>query len=220
MEIKNTIETKKVAEFISDQILKQLEQNKKVLWFVTGGSGIAVASEVSKILINKSHSKLTVMLTDERYGDLDHINSNWHQLTELGFVLPEAKLIPILDGNTRTETTNKFNENLKTELEKADYKIGLFGVGADGHTAGILPESEAVSSEDLAYEYSTPAFERITMTPKAIKMIDEIIVFMKGEEKWKVVEDLLNKEIELNKQPAQILKQVPLLTIFTDYQNK
>ena len=220
MEIKNTIEIEKVAEFISGKILNKLENNIKVLWFVTGGSGIEVASKVSQIITKRPHANLTIMLTDERYGDVDSAQSNWHQLLELGFVLPEAKLIPILNNKNRKDTTIEFQENLEKYLNSTVYKIGLFGVGADGHTAGILPESEATNSTNLAYEYDTPQFERITMTPRAIKMLDEIIVFMKGEAKWIVVNDLLNKEIDIKKQPAQILKQIPLLTIFTDYQNK
>jgi 6-phosphogluconolactonase/glucosamine-6-phosphate isomerase/deaminase len=58
------------------------------------------------------------------------------------------------------------------------------------------------------------------MTPLAISLLDEAIVFMKGEEKWPVVMDLLNKDIDLKTQPAQVLKKLPKLTIFTDYQNK
>jgi 6-phosphogluconolactonase/glucosamine-6-phosphate isomerase/deaminase len=160
------------------------------------------------------------MLTDERYGEINHPDGNWFQLLKLGFILPEAKLIPILNGQDRNDTTLKFNENLKQEFQNADYKIGIFGIGADGHTAGILPQSTAVDSEEYAYYYETPKFNRITMTPLAISLLDEAIVFMKGEEKWPVVMDLLNKDIDLKTQPAQVLKKLPKLTIFTDYQNK
>lgn len=157
------------------------------------------------------------MMTDERYGPLGHKDSNWQQLIEKGFNLPQALLVPILTGEDRATTTLKFNEVLNREFMRVEYKIGLFGVGADGHTAGILPESGAVSSEDLAFGYDTPTFSRITITPKVIEKLDEAVVFMQGEEKWEVVKDLLEKNIEITKQPAQILKKVPLLTIFTDY---
>lgn len=219
MEIKNTIEVKEVAEFIKNKILKQLENNRKVLLFVTGGSGIKVAIALADTLSKTDHARLVVMLTDERYGEINNPNSNWHQLLELGFTLPNANLIPILDGNERKETKKKFNDNLKKYLTEEYYKIGLFGVGADGHTAGILPHTDAVNSLEFAYDYTTPQFERITMTPKAIEKLDEIVVFMKGEEKWPVVENLKNENFSLTQQPAQVLKKVSLLTIFTDYKN-
>ena len=93
----------------------------------------------------------------------------------------------------------------------------MFGIGADGHTAGILPESKAVMSQDMAFGYDTPTFSRITITPKVIERLDEVVVWVQGEEKWKVVKDLMSEDINITKQPAQILKKVPLLTIFSDF---
>jgi hypothetical protein len=40
---------------------------------------------------------------------------------------------------------------------------------------------------------------------------------MQGKEKWEVLKSL-EKNISIIKQPAQVLKEVPLLTIFTDYE--
>ena len=214
--IKTTTKIEDAANFIATSVLRQLELDKNVLFFVTGGSSISVAVKVAEILREHPHSKLTIMLTDERYGPLDHTDSNWHQLLQKGFDLPQAKLIPILTGDSSEITTEKFNTNLDQEFKKAEYKIGLFGVGKDGHTAGILPNSVAVLHQDLACNYDTPAFSRITMTPKSIEKLDEVVVWMQGEEKWEVVKNLENN-IDIIKQPVQTLKKVPLLTIFTDY---
>ncbi|MFA6257940.1 MAG: 6-phosphogluconolactonase [Candidatus Paceibacterota bacterium] len=226
--LKTTTKVEDAANFIASSILSQLKLGKQVLFFVTGGSSIAVGAKVAELLRDNLEQNLTknltIMMTDERYGPLDHKDSNWYQLIEKGFSLPQARLLPILDGSDRVSTTEKFNKNLYQELmENKDnkYKIGLFGIGADGHTAGILPKSEVVSdtveSKDLAYGYNTPTFSRITITPKAIEGLDEAVVWVQGEEKWSVVKDLLEKDINITKQPAQILKRVPLLTIFTDY---
>ncbi len=205
------------ADFLSTSILRQLNLGKKVLFFVTGGSSVAVGVKVSELLKNSSLKNLTIMLTDERYGDLGHPNSNWQQLIDKGFILPDAKLIPVLTGDSLVVTTEKFNKNLEQEFKNADYKIGLFGVGADGHTAGNLPNSTSINSEELAFGYGTVEFLRITMTPKAIKQLDEIVVWAQGENKWPVLRDLEEKDIEIKNQPAQILKTVPILTIFSDY---
>lgn len=219
-EIKTSTNINQISEFLASKIINELEQNKKVLWFVTGGSSTILGSVASKIIAQKSHANLTVMLTDERYGSIEHKDSNWQKLLATGFMLPQANLIPVLNGEDRATTTKKFNENLEIELAKNDYKIGLFGVGADGHTAGILPESEATKNEDLACAYDSASFERITLTFNAIKLLDEAVIFMQGEEKWPVIKDLEEKEIDIRIQPAQILKSVPRVTLFTDYQNK
>jgi 6-phosphogluconolactonase/glucosamine-6-phosphate isomerase/deaminase len=216
LNIKTTTNIEDPANAIASSILKQLSLNKKVLFFATGGSSIAVASKVSEILKDHDLHNLTVMMTDERYGEVGHKDSNWFQLIQKGFVLPNAKLIPILTGDSPEVTTEKFTENLHRELDNAEYKIASFGVGADGHTAGILPGTIAVHSNDLACHYDTQAFSRITITPLVIEKLDEAVVWMQGENKWPVVKNL-EEETDIEKQPVQILKKVPLLTIFTDY---
>lgn len=214
--IKTTTKPEDTADFIASSILKQLESGKRVLFFVTGGSSIAVGVKVAELLRRRWYKSLTITLTDERYGPVGHIDSNWHQLIEKGFNIPQAKLIPILNGNSRTVTTKKFNKILNEEFMIAEYKIGLFGIGTDGHTAGILGESDAVQSNDLAFGYDTRSFSRITITPRAIEKLDEAVVWVQGKDKWGVLKDL-EKDISIKKQPAQILKKVPLLTIFSDY---
>ncbi|MEI6280976.1 MAG: 6-phosphogluconolactonase [bacterium] len=217
IELKTTTKTEDAANFLFSSISNQLNQGKKVLFFVTGGSSISVVIKISELLHMKPHQNLTIMLTDERYGELNHVDSNWYQLIQKGFHLPQATLVPILIGDDRDTTTEKFIAVLAHELSKAEYTIGLFGVGEDGHTCGILPESKAAYSEKLAFAYDAAKFSRITITQKAIEKFDEAVAWIQGKNKWGIVKDLLEKNIEIAKQPAQILKKVPLLTIFTDY---
>jgi 6-phosphogluconolactonase/glucosamine-6-phosphate isomerase/deaminase len=218
-----TTNGEEAAQFLASSILKQLELGKKVLFFIPGGSSIPVAVRAAEILResrNKNLQNLTITLTDERYGEIDHPDSNWHQLKENGFNLPDAKLLYVLSEGDNLETTaQKWSEVLDAELKNADYKIGLFGMGADGHTAGILPESPALQSENFAHGYVTQSFSRITMTEKAIEKLDEAVAWVQGENKWEVIKNLA-ENIPITKQPAQILKKVPTLTIFTDYKNE
>ncbi len=204
------------ANFIATIIHQKTKLGVNILLFVTGGSSIQVALKIAEILKENTFNNLTVMLTDERYGPINHTDSNWQQLIGQGFNIKGAKLIPILTGDDANTTTQKFNEELHEEFKKDSYKIGLFGIGADGHTAGILPDTSAVNSPNLADTYKTEKFERITMTPKAIIQLDEAVIFAKGQDKWPTLEKLKNKVVDLNEQPAQILKKVPLLTMFTD----
>jgi 6-phosphogluconolactonase/glucosamine-6-phosphate isomerase/deaminase len=220
LNIETTTKINDASEFIASSVLNQLKLNKKVLLFLAGGSAISVGVRIADILKEKADENLlqnlTVTLTDERYGPIGHSNSNFFQLNEKGFNLPKAKIIPVLIGEDKNITVENFKNNLNEEFTRAEYKIGLFGIGANGHTAGILPESSAVSAKDLAFGYDTATFSRITMTFGAIEKLNEAVVWAQGEDKWKVLEEL-QTNIDLAKQPAQILKKVPLLTIFSDY---
>lgn len=218
-DIITTKDIEDVASSISSIVLDKLKENKKVLFFVAGGSAIKVVVKIAEIIKKYDYKGLTIMLTDERYGEIGHADSNWYQLIQNGFDLPETRLIPTLTGKERIETAREWEEVMKEQLDISDYRIGLFGIGSDGHTAGILPESEAIISEELVCTYLTPKFPRITMTFKAIEKLDEAFVFAQGEEKWKIFEHF-KEDIDLAKQPAQILKRIPKLTIFTDYKVK
>lgn len=215
LNIKTTNKAEDAANFVANSILNQLKSGKKVLFLVPGGSAIAVAVKVAEILREHPHQNLIVTLTDERYGPVDHFNSNYFQLLEKGFNLPEGKLIPILSDEDLNITTQKFNQELEKELKIAEYKIGLFGIGADGHTAGILPKSEAINCQKLVCSYNTPIFSRITITSAMIEKLDEVVVWAQGAEKWEVLKNLQN-DISVDLMPAQMLKKVPLLTIFSD----
>jgi 6-phosphogluconolactonase/glucosamine-6-phosphate isomerase/deaminase len=217
--VKTTTDPKDAAEEITASIFRKLKQRKRVLFCLAGGSAIKVGLEVSALLKDEDKENLknlTITLTDERFGPIGHPDSNWQQLLEKGFFCPQAKLVPVLAGDDLAETARRWADSIQKEFEAAEYKIGLFGIGADGHTAGILPGSDALGSENFAFGYKTEKFDRITMTLKAIEKIDEAFVWMQGSDKWPVLENL-DKEMDIRQQPAQILKKVPLLTIFTDY---
>ena len=204
-----------VAQLVASSVLRNLQQGRPVLLFVTGGSSIAVGVRVAEILKGQDLANVTVTLTDERYGQVGHADSNWQQMLDKCFSLDGAKLVPVLIGESPEMTVEKFNTILEEELAKDSYKIGIFGIGLDGHTAGILPESPALNSTDFACYYASEKFKRITITEKVIERLDEGVVVTKGEEKLQVLEGMAS-EIDKVKQPAQMLKKIPLLTIFND----
>jgi 6-phosphogluconolactonase/glucosamine-6-phosphate isomerase/deaminase len=205
-----------VIEYITDALTTRLSKGKRVLWLVPGGSSIAIAAAVAKQLQGVPLEKLTVTLTDERFGEVDHPDSNWRQLSKAGFELPGAALRPVLKGRDMAATVRNFADTLEEEFDRADYRIGFFGIGPDGHTAGILPGSSAVDADDMTNGYDAGNFRRITMTPIAIEQLDEAVVYAVGEAKWPVIDEL-STSIDPGDQPAQILKTVPLLTVFNDH---
>lgn len=204
-----------VARYVAQQLVTALSENHKVLWLTPGGSAIAVASVVSEQVKSIDLSGLTVTLTDERYGPVGHPDSNWLQLEETGFSLPGATLLPVLRGKDREATVAEWDATLRDQLKRNDYRFGLFGFGPDGHTAGILPNSPAVTSDQFANGYDAGNFQRITMTPLAIAKLDEAVVYAMGEAKRPVLEQL-SQTVDVPSQPAQALKQVPSLTIYND----
>ncbi|MDB5163625.1 MAG: hypothetical protein JWS12_242 [Candidatus Saccharibacteria bacterium] len=205
-----------VAKAIAQKLLAALADDQHVLWLVPGGSAIAVAARVSQLLSGVNLQCLSMTLTDERYGPVGHADSNWQQLKAAGFALPGAHLVPVLIGKDLPSTTEAFAQQLAALLHNASYSLGLFGIGPDGHTAGILPGSLAVTSSALAASYDAGNFQRISMTPLAIAKLDAAVVYATGEAKQPVL-DALEQSLSLDKQPAQSLKTISELNIYNDY---
>jgi 6-phosphogluconolactonase/glucosamine-6-phosphate isomerase/deaminase len=158
---------------------------------------------------------VAVSLVDERYGPPGHKDSNWTQLMRQGFELEGAKLSPILNGSDLSQTTEDFDRFIKAAANSARYKISLLGLGADGHTAGILPNSLALDSKQPVVSYAGPDYQRITLSPVGLGLMDEAVVFAQGESKAKALHDLAqNLPIEL--QPAQIIKTIPRAAVYND----
>ena len=205
-----------IAEYVARAINKELRLGKSVLWFVSGGSSIPVEILISQKIKDVGQDKLVITLADERYGGIDHEESNWFKLKTGGFDIKGAKIIPFLCDKDILNTTSDIIQTLTNELAKADYKIGLFGIGSDGHTAGILPHSESVKADYLVYSYNAPPFTRITITPKTILYLNEAFIYAMGESKLRVIEKLKLDDLTVEELPAQILKAIPLLTVFTN----
>lgn len=202
-------------------IADALDGGKAVLWLVSGGSNIDSEVKIMTRLRqekSQSLSELTVLLMDERYGESGHKDSNYKIMTDKGFDAGAARFGDLLAGNLNLElTAREFGKLLEEAFEQADVVIGLFGMGADGHTAGIKPNSPgAQDPEEPAVGYEAADFQRITLTPKLIRRIDQAFLLAYGADKKPALEKLMNKDVDLAEMPAQILKQVENAVTYND----
>jgi len=204
-----------VTDYLFTVISMQLAKGKKVLWFMPGGSAIPIAQDVLRLLQAIDCSQLAITLTDERYGDVGHKDENWTAIFSDVPIPRGVNLAPVNMGKNIEQTTMDYHAKLKQLLEWADYSIGFFGIGPDGHTAGILPHSPAVQSLDLAASYDAGTFKRITMTPLAIMRLSSAVAYAVGEPKHQVL-SALSTAMPVEEMPSQVLKQVDELVIFND----
>jgi 6-phosphogluconolactonase/glucosamine-6-phosphate isomerase/deaminase len=206
------------VEPLADRLIEELEAGKKVLWLVSGGSNIPLSVQVMEQIPDKLTAGLTVFLSDERYGEVGHADSNSKQLDDAGFSHKDARVTYVLSrGMSLIETTDQFSLAISAAFEVADIIIGQFGMGADGHILGILPGTPAVDSEKLVCGYATEDFTRITLTAKAVREnIDVAYVFAFGPSKKEQLLTLTSKELPVSDQPAQLLKELPEAYVYND----
>ncbi len=204
------------ANDLAKTLVSHLNNKEKVLWLLSGGSSIPIAIQASQQLKGRDLSNLIVSLTDERYGDVGHSEENWQQLIDGGLDLGGATVYRPLVGKDIIKTTELFNDWLAKQFATVNYAIGIFGMGSDGHTAGIKPHSPAVKSVNLASSFTSDDFRRITINFVAIAKIDEAVIQASGTNKKQILHDLLYYEVPIEDQPAQILKTIPNATIYTN----
>jgi 6-phosphogluconolactonase/glucosamine-6-phosphate isomerase/deaminase len=201
------------------EIIDHLTNGEKVLWLVPGGSNIPISVAVMKKVAQAATvtmlNNLSIALTDERYGPLGHADSNWKQLYDAGFTHTGPKTQVLHENITLEDTVKRYSEDIENLFSSHDHIVGQFGIGEDGHIAGVLPGTIGVASTDRVVGYQSEKFTRISLTLSALARIHSAYAFVFGESKKKVIEKL-HQEVALDEMPSQILKKIPKPIAYTD----
>jgi 6-phosphogluconolactonase/glucosamine-6-phosphate isomerase/deaminase len=205
------------AKIIARRLTNELADAKRVLWLLSGGSNIAIEVAAMKLLPAGVQPHLAIML-DERYGPFGHKDSNMQQLYDSGFTPGSAAVIPVLtpDNLSLEAAAARYAAAAETAFANADVIIAQLGIGPDGHISGILPGTPAVSAKGLVSGYRTDQFERVTFTFGALKKATAAYAFAFGTNKLVQLERLRDKNLPLEDQPAQILKQIRESYVYND----
>lgn len=194
-----------------------LAKKETVLWLVPGGSNITVASAIMSGLRKENLKQLTIALTDERYGLSGHKDSNYFQLHEAGFDTHGATFHDLLQGASFADTISEGAKAMETVFSQTKTIIGFFGMGPDGHIAGILPGSPAAVNEKVWMTgYDGGQFQRFTLTPFALSHVQQAFVGTFGAEKRVALTTLHDKIVPIAEQPAQILRHIPEVFIYNN----
>lgn len=153
-----------------------------------------------------------IAMLDERYS-FHHQFSNEVMIREAGLAEFAEKegigFYPILKyGVARDETAKMYDTTVRHLFNSFPKRIGVLGVGTDGHIAG-LPAGFALESENYAEEYDNFPMgpnERITLSFKAISELDYVVVLAFGDEKLEPLKKMFEKG-STKEIPARFLEQ-------------
>jgi 6-phosphogluconolactonase len=88
------------------------------------------------------------------------------------------------------------------------FNLFLLGMGPDGHTASIFPDTEALSETErwvIPVDVPSLGVKRITMTPPLINSAHFILFMVTGAAKADVVADVLQGPRDPRRCPAQLI---------------
>ncbi|MBI2889570.1 MAG: 6-phosphogluconolactonase [Nitrospirae bacterium] len=155
---------------------------------------------------------------DERHVPPEHPDSNFRVAQDAMLSkapVPAENVHRILAESSSAElAAEAYAEHLRTffRLEAGQwprFDLILLGMGADGHTASLFPESEALY--DQTRIVAAPWVEklkthRVTLTPPAINNAAAVVFLVQGEEKAHRVKEILEGELAKPLYPAQLIR--------------
>ena len=213
-------DSKTAIENIFQQIQRSLASGAPVLWFVSGGSAIQIQTAIMQKLsqdVPDTLTQLTIMPVDERYGPVGHADSNGAQMRQAGFAAGRARWIDILDGETLDETLAHYEALVDENFARAKTVIATLGLGPDGHTAGVLPDSPAAydtTSTVIGYNWSD--YTRMTLGLAQLRQIDRAFVLAYGDAKCAALQRLHDNQEVISTLPAKVLYDIPRVTVYND----
>ncbi len=211
-----TNSTLECEEKLYKTLKDNLENNKRVLLIIAGGSNIPILKAVFDQLEVNLTSNIDIILSDERFGPSDYQESNFVKLIKYGFDPKKANFRNILIDQDIQTSTSILEKEFVHKSKKADIIIAQLGIGEDGHIAGILPNSKALTSNNYVVNFKGPDFERITLSFKALKKIDIAIVAAYGDNKKKALMNLKSLKLPLNEMPSRILQEIKSIYIYNN----
>jgi 6-phosphogluconolactonase len=189
------------ANFIKEK-LNEMAHKKVINVALSGGS-----TPIPILTILKEYSLnwdcFNFFLVDERFVDTNSSESNFKNINEYFFKFISSKSFSILQENlTLDELVNSYRKKIKENLvftapNLPKFDMIILGMGADGHTASLFPNSKALNEKDaFIVKNYIPQLDsfRITLTFPTLLNCDEVIVLSKGSEKEKVFKEVINNK--------------------------
>lgn len=158
--------------------------------------------------------KFFVFWSDERFLPLDHEDNNSHLAKKLfldqvpipaeNVFTPQVQMPP---EAAATQYVNMLTAFFKVDMPAFD--LILLGMGADGHTASLFPGTNIDEQHPALVEAITKhndPVKRLTFTPRLINNAKRILVLVSGDNKAKVLSEVLEKKAG-KKYPIQMLQK-------------
>jgi 6-phosphogluconolactonase len=148
--------------------------------------------------------KTEIFLVDERFVPCEDSENNYRMINQTllsRIKIPEKNIHPIsTKEKTPKASARKYEEELTSyfKLKKGEFPrfdLILLGMGEDGHTASLFPDTTALTeTEHFVIAVSPPDIskkERISLTLPVINNADNVIFLITGVHKAKVLKEVI-----------------------------
>ena len=204
---------------LAQEVLKEKEYFRLVL------SGGSTPKRLFKILAGDAYQhqlswdRVHFFWGDERCVAPDHPDSNYRMARETfldSLKIPETH-IHRLKGEasdlnaSALEYEGKIRDHfsIKENGSPPRFDLILLGIGTDGHTASLFPNTSALEKTDrwvVANYVEKFQTTRLTMTPLIINQAAQVIFLISGSEKAAILSEVLEGPYEPKRLPIQLVQ--------------
>jgi 6-phosphogluconolactonase len=147
----------------------------------------------------KHNEHLRVLFSDERYVPSSSDESNYHQCCELlnELALPEESLLRVRTELPLEQAAQDYERRLAALLDAGiRIKLGLLGLGPDGHTAALFQEADLERSRGhLAIAVQRPdGLAGVSVTPELLAHVEELVFVVAGGGKYDAIRALMSTD--------------------------
>lgn len=207
--------TDALAEFIIIDISIKLEKQNHYSFVLAGGNSPQLLYD--KIAIKSKGkidwSRVYFFWGDERFVSFSDERSNakmafYHLLNKIP--IDKKHIFKVNTDIDIDDSVEEYSNTVKKFLEiNGSFDFVLLGVGADGHTLSIFPNTDLIkdtsSFVSKSYNQDQNTF-RITLMPKIINAASIISFLVTGSEKADVVKRIFTGNDNVNQIPAKLIK--------------
>jgi len=155
---------------------------------------------------------------DERHVSPDHEDSNYrmaHESMLSRLPVPSANIHRIKgEMENARQGADDYEQRLREFFRPESgglprFDLVLLGMGPDGHTASLFPESIALSEAlrlTVAYRVEKLNADRITLTAPVFNRAASVIFLVSGEEKAAMLRTVLQGPSQPQRFPAQLIR--------------
>ena len=212
----------KAAELLVDCISETLSRKERFSMALSGGS---TPKTLFSLLVEDDYFKNTIpwekihfFWGDERHVPPQDHQSNYRMANDMMLAKAQVRAENIHRMQTEQSDAGKVAEDYEQELRKffevtADqlpvFDFNLLGIGPDGHTASLFPETRAVhENRRLVVANWVEKFQtnRITMTAPVLNNADTIVFLVSGRQKAEILQQVLEGDHRPEQLPAQLIR--------------
>ena len=147
----------------------------------------------------RAASSLALLFSDDRYVPEDSPASNYRMASPLieSLRLRDAQVLRVRTALPLEEAAADYERQLSGLLAaQSTVRLGLLGLGADGHTASLFAAADLERARDhLAIAVQRPdGMQAISVTPSLLARVDRLVIAVTGQEKQSALDALLARD--------------------------